>query len=95
MQAKQRSRLPVTRIRLDALQTCRAEAGLTTLRELGDQVGVDESTVSRLITGDMKPGANTIGALMRTFAPRGSGRDFWDLFEVVDPTAERLAGEAA
>lgn len=87
MQEK-RNRQPVTRLRVDALQKLRSEAGLITLRAFGDHAGLDESTVQRLINDGMKPGANTIGALMKTFAPRGSGRDFWDLFDVVDPAAE-------
>jgi len=67
-------------LRKDKLAAYRRLAGITTDQELARRIGMDPSSVSRILKGNQAPGARFIAGLVAIF-----GADlFPDLFEVVE-----------
>ncbi len=74
------ARQQAVRLRTDQLTKRRANAGLTTNSALALAVGVAESTIGRVLAGQVEVSAAFIAGLLKAFP----GSKFDDLFEVVD-----------
>lgn len=77
------------RLREDALAKFRTVAGLSTDSALATAMGIDPSTVSRVLNGIQPPNARFITALVAAF----NGLTLDDLWEVV--TDDNAESEAA
>lgn len=63
-------------------------AGLRTHYAVAKKMGVNRSTVKRVVAGELQPGPAFIGGALIALAPM----QFEDLFEVVADTSEEDAG---
>lgn len=77
------------RLRTDQLAKYRAVAGLNTDTALAERMGIDPSTVSRVLRGEQSPGVKFIPGVVSAF----KGLTLDDLWEVVANDTE--SGAAA
>jgi transcriptional regulator with XRE-family HTH domain len=75
---------PVIRLRERHFRDLAKRAGLTTDSAIATRLGLQQSTVMRMLNGDIRPGEKTIAAMLAAFP----GTKFEDLFEV---TEEKVA----
>lgn len=66
-------------VRLDALTALRRDARLDTNAALAAAIGVDQSTVGRVLAGRTEPSTRFVAGLTRLAEKHGRG--FGDLFE--------------
>jgi transcriptional regulator with XRE-family HTH domain len=89
MQQTQTPEVTTLRFRADQFRLYGKARGIVTDNEIAAAIGLDRSTVYRLLSGDNDPGKYTIAAILAAFPDR----KFEDFFEVttVQPRARRPA----
>lgn len=75
--------IPAIRLRVAEFLQHAKQAGLESNGDIASRLGVNQSTVWRLLNGETGPGENFIAAVLTRIPDAG----FYDLFEVVDPAA--------
>lgn len=73
------------RIRRDVLRDRRNQAGMTSNRALAERMGVDQSTLQRVIGGQAEPSARFIASVLRALP----GTRFEDLFGDESPATQK------
>ena len=82
---------PVVRFRARRLRALARRAGITTDSALAARLGIQQSTVMRMLGTDYRAGGKTIAATLAAFP----GAKFEDLFEITEEGAATVDGDAA
>lgn len=81
-------------LRPDGLQLLRTNRGWITDRELAERIGINQSNLSRVLSGKAKPGVKFVAGAVQAFGvddPRAIGAAFVALFEIVPDTSQEQA----
>jgi len=78
---------PTLGLRKDRYSALVKTKGWLTHEDQAHGLGLAQSTISRTLKGDQRPGADFIGALLVAF-PQAN---FEDLFQIIDATSRRTA----